>query len=625
MTGDGFKHVNPAGEECPGAIYLGDNRCRFLVWAPLAGKVAVSVEAPRKRVLPLERVERGYHRGVFEDVEPGSLYYYLLDGEKKRPDPASRHQPGGVHGPSQVVDTGSYSWTDRCWFGPPPGLVIYELHVGTFTPEGTFDAVIPHLKELRELGINTLEIMPVAQFPGNRNWGYDGVYPFAVQNSYGGPEGLQRLVDACHANDLAVILDVVYNHLGPEGNYLADFGPYFTSHYSGPWGDALNFDGAESDEVRRFFIQNALYWLTDFHIDGFRLDAVHAIKDFSARPFLAELNEAVQRRGEELGRRVVMIAESDLNNPGVILPRDMGGYDFDAQWTDDFHHSLHALLTGERDGYYRDFGKLQHMARAFSQGFVYTGQYSEYRRRRHGRPPGPCPSRRFVVFAQNHDQVGNRARGERLSALASFEGLKLAACAVILSPFTPLIFMGEEYGETAPFQYFTSYSDPKLGQAVHSGRREEFTAFGWRGEIPDPQDEATFRRSKLNRNLRGHHRHRVLYELYRHLLVLRREVPALAGTDRENMDVQVREREKMLVIFRWSGPDRVCLVLFFNKTSINAELPLPRGKWRKLLDTADKQWLGKGSTVPGELDSPGNIIIKPEPESCIVFQEKKED
>ncbi|KJS72449.1 MAG: malto-oligosyltrehalose trehalohydrolase [Desulfotomaculum sp. BICA1-6] len=622
MTDTGYNNLIPTGVGCPGAVYLGDNRCRFMVWAPLAERVAVRIVAPREQTLPLLRNKRGYHHGVFAGVEPGSLYLYLLDEKKELPDPASRYQPDGVHGPSRVVDNGAFTWTDQSWFAPARSdLVLYELHVGTFTTEGTFDAIIPHLDSLTKLGVNTLEIMPVAQFPGQRNWGYDGVYPFAVQHSYGGPEGLQRLVNACHQQGLAVLLDVVYNHLGPEGNYLAEFAPYFTDRYTGPWGPSINFDGAGSDEVRRFFIANALYWLTDFHLDGFRLDAVHAIMDFSAQPFLGELNDAVNSLGERLGRMVYMVAESDLNDPRVILPRAIGGYGFDAQWTDDFHHALHSLLTGERDGYYLDYGGLRHLARAFRHGYVYTGQYSEYRERSHGSPPRLSPARQFIVFAQNHDQVGNRARGKRLSALTNFDGLKLAACAVILSPFIPLIFMGEEYGETAPFQYFTSHPDKELAADVREGRQEEFADFGWEGKVPDPQKEATFLRSQLNHQLRNQNPHRVLYQLYRKLLQLRREVPALTGQDRENMEVLDREPERLLFLRRWSGADQVCLVLSFNQASTTTTLPVPAGRWQKLLDTAEEQWLGLGSSAPGEFESPGALEITVGPKACLLFRQ----
>ncbi|MDI6631785.1 MAG: malto-oligosyltrehalose trehalohydrolase [Bacillota bacterium] len=608
-----------------GAVYLGENRCRFRVWAPLAGNVAVHIVAPREQLIPLAREKRGYHHGVLEGIAPGSLYFYVLDGKRERPDPASRCQPQGVHGPSQVVDPYAFTWSDGCWFGrAQEELVFYELHVGTFTPEGTFDAIIPHLDELSALGITAIELMPVAQFPGSRNWGYDGVYPFAVQNSYGGPEGLRRLVDACHRRRLAVFLDVVYNHLGPEGNYLGDFAPYFTDRYRTPWGRAVNLDGPGSDEVRRFFIENALYWLAEFHLDGLRLDAVHAIFDFSAFHFLEELAAAVHRQAEKLGRRVYVIAESDLNDARLIRPRALGGYGLDAQWSDDFHHSLHALLTGERNGYYRDFGGLRQMAKAFSEGFVYTGQYSAYRGRRHGNSTRLCNAHRFVVFAQNHDQVGNRARGERLSTLVSFAALKLAAGAVLLSPFLPLLFMGEEYGETAPFQYFTSHTDPELAEAVRRGRREEFTAFEWGDGVPDPQDEETFLRSKLRRELYRQGEHRVLFEFYRELIRLRREVPALSNLDREAMEVVPLERERLLFVRRWSAGAEVAMFFSFAETRKTVTLPLPAGKWRKLLDAADERWLGGGSPVPAVLESGGEATVTLNPLACILFLQTKE-
>jgi maltooligosyltrehalose trehalohydrolase len=334
--------------------------------------------------------------------------------------------------------------------------------VGAYTKKGTFESIIPHLDELKKLGITAIELMPVAQFPGTRNWGYDGVYPYAVQNSYGGPEGFKRLVNACHGRGLALVLDVVYNHLGPEGNYLWDFGPYFTDRYKALWGFSINFDGPHSDDVRHYFIQNALYWVTEFHVDALRVDAVHAILDFSAEPFLEELASAVHDEAKRLNRRVYLIAESALNDTRVIRSREFGGYGLDAQWNDDFHHALHTVLTGERMGYYRDFGRLQDLAKALLEGFVYSGEYSPYRRRRHGNSSRDIPAHRFVVFSQNHDQVGNRMRGERLSELVCFERTKLAAGVMTLSPFIPLLFMGEEYGETAPFQYFVSHSDPDL-------------------------------------------------------------------------------------------------------------------------------------------------------------------
>ncbi len=609
-----------------GAVYLGDGRCRFTVWAPLARKVDLHIVAPRGRLIPMTRVERGYHRTEVTDVEPGSLYFYILDGRKERPDPASRHQPRGVHGPSRVVDLRSFAWTDRCWFGPSrQDLVFYEIHVGIYTPEGTFEAIIPLLDDLAELGVTVLELMPVAQFPGNRNWGYDGAYPFAVQDSYGGPEGLRHLVDACHSRGLAVFLDVVYNHLGPEGNYLGDFGPYFTDRYLTPWGAALNFDGPGSDEVRRFFIENALYWLTEFHIDGLRLDAVHAITDKSALPFLEELASTAQAQGNRLGRRVHLVAESDLNDPRIIRPRATGGFGFDAQWNDDFHHALHSLLTGERDGYYRDFGTLDHLARALRGGYVYTGQYSAYRSRRHGRRPDPGDALRFVVFSQNHDQVGNRARGERLGRLVGLDELKLAASLVILSPFTPLLFMGEEYGETAPFQYFTSYTDPDLAEAVRKGRREEFACSGWEGRAPDPQDEATFLNSRLKHDLRRMEPHSALFRFYRELLRLRRENPALASTSLEDMEVTALYGDRVIFVRRWSGEDEVWAAFSFSGNRSPVSLPVPAGRWRKLLDSAEDVWLGGGSETPEALVSRGEVRISISPKACLLFGRVKEE
>ena len=440
-----------------GATYLGNGKTRFEVWAPLASRVDLHILSPKDRIVAMEPRARGYHEIVADKVAPGSRYFYRFN-DKERPDPASRFQPEGVHGPSEVVKT-DFRWQDRNWFGPElKDYVIYELHVGAFTPEGTFDAIIPRLEYLKELGITAVELMPVAQFPGARNWGYDGVAPFAPQNSYGGPEGLKQLVDACHENGLAVVLDVVYNHLGPEGNYLGEFGAYFTDRYHTPWGWAVNFDGPDSDEVRKYFIQNALYWVGEFHIDALRLDAVHAILDHSPRPFLLELGEAVHREAGRIHRRIYLMPESADNDARLLRARELGGFALDAQWNDDFHHCLHVLLTGERSGYYEDYSRVDQLAKSFRQGFVYSGEYSGFRKRRHGSPAGDIPAERFVVFSQNHDQVGNRMFGDRLCRLAGFEGAKLAAGAVLLSPFVPLLFMGEEYGETAPFPWHASTS-----------------------------------------------------------------------------------------------------------------------------------------------------------------------
>ena len=580
-----------------GALYLGGDRCRFRVWAPGVKKVEVHVLSPRDRAAVLKE-EGGYHEAVLEGIEPGCYYVYRLDGQKERPDPASRFQPQGVHGPSQVVDP-RFPWEDPCWFGTPlRDYVLYELHVGAFTPDGTFEAVVPFLGELQELGITAVEIMPVAQFPGTRNWGYDGAYPFAVQNSYGGPEGLKKLVNACHTRGLAVVLDVVYNHLGPEGNYLRDFGPYFTDRYRTPWGQALNFDGPESREVRRFFIENALYWIAEFHVDALRLDAVHAILDFSAEPFLKELAQMVHEQEERLNRRVYLIAESDLNDARLLRPPDRGGYGLDAQLSDDFHHALHTLLTGEKSGYYRDFGEIKDLKSALAEGFVYGGRYSAYRRRPHGNSSRDIPGSRLVVFAQNHDQVGNRLLGERLTRLVSFEGLKLAAGAVLLSPYLPLLFMGEEYGEPAPFPYFISHGDPNLIEAVRSGRKKEFAAFQWQHEPPDPQDGQTFLKTKLKRGLCGEEPHRFLYEFYRALIRLRKTDPVLKKLNKEKQELIALEEPKILIQRRWDEEEERIAVYHFGRKTASVEFPFPGGEWLKVIDSSEQKWGGPGSAVP---------------------------
>jgi maltooligosyltrehalose trehalohydrolase len=607
----------------PGATVLDDGRCRFEVWAPLARSVSVKLTAQRDRVVEMDRQGDGNFVAEPADVSPGDRYLYRLDyadgSVNERPDPASRFQPDGVHGPSQIVSS-RFQWDEGEWCGLPLNrYVVYELHVGSFTPEGTFDGVIEHLDGLVRLGVTALELMPVAQFPGTRNWGYDGVYPFAVQHSYGGPEGLKRLVNACHRRGLAVVLDVVYNHLGPEGNYLRDFGPYFTDFYQTPWGEAVNFDGPDSNEVRRFFVENALQWIDEFRIDALRLDAVHAILDFSARPFLEELGAAVHERAEALNRRIHLIAESALNDTRIIRPRELGGFNLDGQWNDDFHHSLRVALTGERSGYYRDFNGLPDLGRAWRDGYVYCGQYSEFRQRSHGSSSRNVPARQLVVFAQNHDQVGNRMLGERLSATVSFEKQKLAAAVVLLSPFVPLIFMGEEYGETAPFPYFVSHSDPDLVEAVRKGRRREFDAFDWRGEPPDPQDEKTYLDSKLNRALLNKEPHRTLLAFYRELLTLRGKTPALAHPSKKNTTVSIDRHRTVLLAERRHGDETVCLVFNFNSRPGPVTVDLPGGRWLRRLDSADPRWMGPGSGVPETVRTCGACQLNAAPHSAVAL------
>lgn len=607
-----------------GATYLGGDECGFLVWAPLINQVEVHTLSPAERVVPLEKVSRGYHHGVVHGVQPGTRYLYRLNGNTERPDPASKFQPEGVHGPSQVIDP-CFAWEEPHWSGIPfSNYVIYELHVGTFTDQGTFDGIVRHLDDLKDLGITSIEIMPVAQFPGDRNWGYDGVYPFAVQNSYGGPDGLKRLIDACHQRGLAVILDVIYNHLGPEGNYLKDFGPYFTDRYRTPWGSAINFDGPDSDEVRRFFIRNALYWVTEFRIDALRLDAVHGIFDFSALHFLQELASAVHEQAERLNRRIHVIAESDLNDARLVRSQDLGGYGLDAQWSDDFHHALHTLLTGERSGYYKDFGRIRDLATAFTEGFVYSGAYSPARRRRHGNTSKDISANKLVVFAQNHDQVGNRPKGDRLSATVSFEGHKLAAAVVLFSPFIPLLFMGEEYGETAPFPYFVSHSEPDLIDAVRRGRRDEFASLQWSDEPPDPQAEATRQSAILDHSLRKQGKHRILYEWYKELTKLRIEIRAFAGLSKDRMEVVCLEEESTLVVRRWGGEEQVAAIFHFGDTVVSVIIPLPRGCWLKRLASGEERWNGPGSDLPAELYSDGEIAVTLTQNAVLIIGLQKE-
>ena len=559
----------------------------------------------------------GYYRATVKTLQPGSEYLYQLDAERELPDPASRFQARGVHGPSQIVDLEAFNWTDHSWKGISlERSIFYELHVGTFTPEGTFDAVIGRLAELAKLGITTVEIMPVAQFPGARNWGYDGVYLFAPQNSYGGPESLRRLVNAAHEHGLAIALDVVYNHLGPEGNYLSAYGPYFTDRYQTPWGQAINFDGAGSDEVRRFFIENALYWLEDYHFDALRLDAVHGIFDFGARHFLAELKSETAKLSQWLGRKIHLIAESDLNDARLLHHPERGGYDLDAQWSDDFHHSVHKLLTGENQGYYADFEGVQPLVATLRDGWYYSGQHSKYRKRRHGNSPRGLSPAKFVVCTQNHDQVGNRADGERLATLVNFEAQKLAAGITLLSPFVPMLFMGEEYGEQAPFQYFTSHGDPALVEAVRRGRQEEFAAFGWKGSVPDPQDEDTFSRSHLDHSLKEKQPHRTLFSFYQELIRIREEQELGSPGPR-----LVRELGGCaLLMMRERPSSQLAMIFNFAEFPVTLKLPDLAGRWTKVIYSADASWNGPETNFASEIQLSSTDELRLSPHSFLVLE-----
>jgi maltooligosyltrehalose trehalohydrolase len=554
----------------------------FRVWAPLPGKVEVQAGAD---CFPMTANGNGWWTAVVSSVKPGSDYGFILDGKGPFPDPRSPWQPHGIDGPSRLFDHGDFLWTDEDWQAPPlSSAVIYELHVGTFTPQGTFEAVIEKLGHLAGLGVTHVELMPVNEFSGARGWGYDGVNLFAPHHAYGGPEGLKRLVDACHAHRLAVLLDVVYNHLGPAGNHLGKYGPYFTRRYSSPWGEAVNFDDGESAQVRRFFCDNALMWLRDYHFDGLRLDAVHAIIDTSATPFLEQLAVEVKELEGRVSRPFVLIPESDLNDPRLLWGQERGGFGLDAQWSDDFHHALHSVLAGEKNGYYADFGSLADIGKALRNAYVYDGSYSAYRRRPHGRAPAGLDGNHFLGYMQNHDQVGNRARGERSSQLMSPGRLKIAAALVLTSPFIPMLFQGEEWGATTPFQYFTDHLDPKLGKMVRQGRRREFAAQGWKEEdIPDPQAPETFVRCKLNWSQPAQLAHADLLDWHRRLIALRQTERSLCDGRMDRVQTRHNESERWLTVER--GP----FVVACNLGDSPRPIQIPAGKYRVLMASAPVQ------------------------------------
>ncbi|HVB78390.1 MAG TPA: malto-oligosyltrehalose trehalohydrolase [Candidatus Binataceae bacterium] len=576
----------------------------FRTWAPLASRLAVRIIGDG--LFPMEREDDEIFRVLVPQRAAGVDYLYVIDEAKERPDPVSRRQPDGVHGPSRVVDPGAFDWGDHEWHGLAlEEYVIYELHVGTFTAAGTFAATIEKLGYLRDFGVNAVELMPVAEFPGARNWGYDGVYPYAPHSAYGGPAGLKTLVDACHRQGLAVILDVVYNHLGPEGNYLADFAPYFTNRYLTPWGDAINFDGPFSDGVRRYFVDNALHWLTEYHIDALRLDAIHGIFDSGARHILREIGETFHAVAQSLERRAHVIAESDLNDVRVINPLEAGGHGLDAQWNDDFHHALHTVLTGAREGYFTDFGRVADLCKALRDGFVYDGRYSIFRRRRHGNSSAGRAGRQFVVFTQNHDQVANTTAGERLSDLVPAEAQKLAAMVLVCAPDVPMLFMGQEFAATTPFLYFTSFIDADLAQAVSEGRKREYEGFLRDRPFSDPQSFETYARSHLNWNEPQDPRHAAILDFHRSLLALRRRHPCLANCRKDLTRAECDETQGWMTVER-ADPSGCAALLLCNFRGDARSLSLPRGgrSWRLALWNGDPRYGGpaQAANPPAILD-----------------------
>jgi maltooligosyltrehalose trehalohydrolase len=601
-----------------GAVYEG-GATRFHVWAPRARTVEVELGPGRTRT-PMTRGEGGYWEARASGVGPGTRYYYVLDGERRRPDPASRAQPEGVHGPSEVVDPAAFVWHHATVARALEDYVLYELHVGTFTPEGTFDAAAHELDRLVDLGITAVEIMPVAAFPGTRNWGYDGAHWFAVQASYGGPDGLRRFVDACHARGLHVVLDVVYNHLGPEGNYLAEFGPYFTDRHVTPWGPALDYDGEHAAPVRAHVLANARMWVDEYRVDALRLDAVHAIFDDSPRHIVGELCDELRALAHRLGRSVHLIAESDLGDVRVIeTPAErVQAWGCDAQWSDDLHHALHAALTGERSGYFADFGSLTQLARAITDGFVFTGQPSRYRKKPFGTPSKHLPGERFVVCAQNHDQIGNRARGERLAHLEP--GSELAIAAVLLTaPAVPLLFMGEEYSDPAPFLYFTDHGDPQLKRAVSEGRRREF---GWANvDVPDPQAPGTFHRSRIDLDLGSVGRHAGVRRFHQALLALRKSQQSLRALDKKRSDAVGDDAAGTLLVRRWSDEDETLVAVSLVKRPTQVIAPAPRyRRWRVVLDAGEARFGGPPGAEVRDVD--GALEIKLPPYGVIVCSDR---
>jgi maltooligosyltrehalose trehalohydrolase len=602
--------------------------CFFSVWAPEKERMILHIVYPEEQELEMKKNDQGYFVTVADDIKDGCRYFYKPDNGRDYPDPGSNFQPEGVHGPSQVVDHNLYKWNDSEWKGIlQKDLIFYELHVGTFSEQGTFEAIIPYIDVLAETGINALELMPISQFPGNRNWGYDGVYPYSVHNTYGGPEGLKRLVDACHQKGIAVFLDIVLNHVGPEGNYFPEFGPYFSKTYNVPWGEAINYDQAWSDEVREFFAGNPCFWFEKYHIDGVRVDAIHMMFDSGAVHFWELAMDRIRQMEQKLGKKLYMIAESDFNSPRVIKSTDAGGYGFDAQWLDDFHHALFVLLDEEGKSRYEDFGRYEQLAKAYKDGFVHSGELVKFRKKKHGASSAGIPGDKFVAFNQNHDQIGNRVKGERLSMLVSFSKQKLAAAALMLSPYLPLLFMGEEYGEDTPFFYFISHSDKELIKAVREGRKKEFEGYKWNTEPADPQDEDTFRNSIINTEKRLTGKYRILHEWSKKLIKIRKSEPAMKNMSKDGINFYVND-EKGFTILRKSPDELNFILAFFNFSGSKLDFFVPSysEEWTKILDSRETEWCEddeKAFPSPRLIKASNKISLMPF--SIVVYDNGKEE
>ena len=595
-----------------GARPLAAGGVQFRVWAPLAEEIVLVVKTPRELVLPMTREHDSFH-AIAAEIGAGADYVYRIDGKRERPDPVSRWQPHGVHGASRVVDPNAFQWSDSGWKGISlEDYVLYELHIGTFTPAGTFAAATARLDYLREVGITAVEIMPVAQFPGARNWGYDGVYPYAVQSSYGGPDELKRLVDECHRRGLAAVIDVVYNHLGPEGNYLPEYMPCFSRNHKSPWGEALNYDGPYSYGVRRYVIENALYWLTEYHIDALRLDAVHGIFDFGARHVLAELGERFHHEAARLGRHAFLIAESDLDDVRVIRSAAESGWGMDAQWNDAFHHSVHTALTSDRHGYFADYNGLADLRKAIVEGYVYDWRYSKYRKRLHGSSSADRPGRQFVVFTQNHDQVANARAGKRPASTLSAGQEKIAAALLICTPNLPLFFMGQEFGTKSPFTYFTDFQDHALGRAVSEGRKKEYEGFLGAGFI-DPQSTEAFTSSKLRWEELGEPAHDDMLRFHRDLLALRKQHRCLSNCRKDLTSVEFDGTANWITLQR-RGESGEFAVIACNLGERRLAIPLARGDLALALFGGEP-----GAHAPAREIAPDQRSVELEPLSIAIY------